>query len=364
MRLSDVTLREGDQLPGREFTAEQKVECARALDGLGLDFLQPGFPATGEKDQQVLSELAGTTDADVVGLARALEEDVDAVVDTEVEVVELFVSVSERHLDHLLGMAREEMLDMLASAVDYAHDRGATVHVTLADAFRTEQAHVLEVAETIADVPSLTLADTVGARTPASVRDYLDVLSTDLDLGGVGVHFHDDLGCATANALAAYEAGVGKVDVSVAGLGERAGNSPLEEVVVACAVDHDDDLGVETADLVPTCRTVLETLGESWDDRKAVLGRTVGEHESSIHTTAMLTDPATMEPYAPDRFGGERHLVFGAGTGESGARKLLERAGVSTSEERVTAYREALADRGPLGLDGALALATERFGEE
>ncbi|MFD1514232.1 LeuA family protein [Halomarina rubra] len=364
MRLSDVTLREGDQLPGREFSAEQKVDCARELDALGLDFVQPGFPATGEKDRRVLSDLAGTLDADVVGLARALDRDVDAVVDTGVEVVELFVSVSDRHLDHLLGMSREEMLDMLASAVDYAHDRGATVHVTLADAFRTDQSNVVEVVESIADVPFVSLADTVGARTPTSVSRYLETLGDTLDLETVGVHFHDDLGCATANALAAYEAGVGKADVSVAGLGERAGNSPLEEVVVACAVDLDDDLGVETRELVPTCRTVLETLGEPWDDRKAVLGPTVSEHESSIHTTAMLTDPATMEPYAPDRFGGHRRLVFGAGTGESGARKLLERASVEIDDEAVARYRETLADHGPLDTDEALALARSTFEEE
>jgi isopropylmalate/homocitrate/citramalate synthase len=364
MHLSDVTLREGDQLPGREFTVEQKVDCARALDDLGLPFVQAGFPVTGETDREVLSELADGLDAEVIGLARALEGDVDAVVDTGAAVVELFVSLSDRHLEHLLGMSREEMLAMLASAVDYAHDRGATVHVTLADAFRTDQSHVVEVADRIGSVPYLTLADTVGARTPTSVRAYLDTLAADLDLGGVGVHFHDDMGCATANALAAYEAGVGKADVSVAGLGERAGNSPLEEVVVAAAVDHDDDLGVETGALVPTCRHVLETLGEEWDDRKAVLGRTVSEHESSIHTTAMLSDPATMEPYDPGRFGGERRLVFGAGTGASGARKLLDRAGVPADEETVTAFREALADRGPTDLDGAVALAADEFGDE
>ena len=363
MFLSDVTLREGDQLPGREFTVEEKVESARALDALGLEYVQPGFPATGEKDRRVLSELAGTTDAKVVGLARALEGDVDAAVDADADVVELFVSVSDRHLERLLGKTREEMHEMLAAAVDHAHDRGAAVHVTLADAFRTPPERIVDVDEAIPSVPFLTLADTVGARTPRSVREYLETLGERVDPGRVGVHFHDDLGCATANVLAAADAGVGKADVSVGGLGERAGNSPLEAVVVAAAVDYEVGFGLDESKLVPTCRRVLETLGEEWDDRQAVLGRTVSEHESAIHTTAMLSDPATMEAYDPERFGGERRLVFGASTGTSGARKLLDRAGVDATDDAVAAYTEALTDRGPLDLDAALDLARETSDE-
>ncbi|WP_049998873.1 LeuA family protein [Halococcus sediminicola] len=363
MKLSDVTLREGDQLPNRDFGIDEKIESARALDDLGLDYIQAGFPVTGTKDRRVLSELAGTTDGQLIGLARALEGDIDAVVDTDIDIVELFVSVSDRHLEHLLGKSREEMHAMLGTAVEYAHDRGAEVHVTLADAFRTDPEVILAVDGAIPTIPFLTLADTVGARTPRTVRKYLDTLGEHLDLGRIGVHFHDDLDCATANVLAAADAGVGKADVSVAGLGERAGNSPLESVVVAAGVDYELGFGITESELVPTCRRVLETLGEDWDDRRAVLGGTVTEHESAIHTTAMLSDPATMEAYDPTRFGAERRLVFGASTGTSGARKLLDRADVETTDEAVAAYIDALADHGPLGLAEALTLARKHLGE-
>lgn len=348
-------------MPGREFTAEEKIECARALDELGVPFVQPGFPATGEKDQRVVSELAGTTDADVVALARALERDVDAALAADADVIETFVSASDRHLEHLLGTTREEMLSMLGEAVDYVQDHGVPVHVTLADAFRTEHEHLVEIVETVPTVEFVSLADSVGARTPATVQAYLDGLDGHVDFDRLGVHFHDDMGCATANALAAYRAGVGKADVSVAGLGERAGNSPLEEVAVACAVDHDDDLGLTTDELVPACRDILDRLGEPYEDRKAVLGEKIAEHESGIHTAAMLADPATLEPFDPERFGGERRLVFGTPTGASGARRLLERAGIDPDEETVTAYLDALADEGPLDLDAALALAEREF---
>lgn len=361
MRLTDVTLREGDQMPGRDYTADQKIESARALDELGLPFIQPAFPATGEKDQQVIETLAAELDADVIGLARALERDVDAAVKAGADVVETFAPVSDLHLRHLLGKSRDEMLTMLGETVDYIVDRGATPHVTLADAFRAEPEHIVEVSEVISDAEFLNLADSVGVRTPASVQTHLDALADDIDFDRVGVHFHDDMGCGTANALAAYHAGVGKADVSIASLGERAGNSSLEEVIVACTVDNDDDLGIETSNLIPVCREVLDTIDEEWGDRKAILGEKIAEHESGIHTAAMLSNTDTLEPFDPESFGGERRLIFGSATGTGGALRLLERADIEPDEEAVERYMEVLAANGPVGLDEALALAREEF---
>ena len=364
MQLNDVTLREGDQMPGRNFTAEEKLACAHELDSLGVPFIQPGFPATGEKDTRVIKELAETVDATVIALARALEPDIDAAVDAHADVVEIVVPASDLHLEYLLGKSREEMLAMLVDAVAHTRERGATPHVILADAFRTDPAHLLEIFDTASAVPYLTLADSVGARTPHSVTSYLAELGAEIDLSRVGAHFHDDLGCGTANALAAYHAGVGKLDVSVAGLGERAGNSTLEEVVAATTVDSDDDLGLHTADLIPACRTILETLDEAYDERKAVIGRKVTEQESGVHTAAMLSDPATLEPYDPAKFGGSRRLIFGAATGTGGARQLLERVGVEPEDETVTQFKQLLANNGPLTLDEALSLAEQTFADE
>ena len=363
MRLADVTLREGDQMPGRDFTVEEKLVCARRLDDLGVPFIQPGFPVTGAKDRRVVSELAGTTDAEIIALARALEGDVDVAVEAGADVVETFVAASDRHLEHLIGTSREAMLSTLTEAVDHIHDRGVVAHVTLTDAFRTEPAHLVEIVDAVPDVPFVTLADSVGARTPESVQDFLAGLAQQVDVGRLGVHFHDDLGCGTANALVAIGAGVGKVDVSVGGLGERAGNSALEEVVVARAVEHGDDLGLRTSNLVPTCRAVLDGLGEPYDDRKAVLGVKTTEHESGLHTAAMLSEPATLEPFDPARFGGERRLVFGKPTGKSSARQLLERAGVEPTEATISTYLDSLAAEGPVDLDEALALADRVFAE-
>lgn len=363
MQLNDVTLREGDQMPGRNYSAEEKIQSAQALDELGLPFIQPAFPATGEKDQSVIEALEGKTDAEIIALARALERDVDAAVDAGADVVETFVSVSDLHLEHLLGKSREEMLSLLGEAVDYIYDCGATPHVTLADAFRAEPSQLIEVFETVPNVPFVNLADSVGARTPASVQAHLDALKRDIAFDRVGVHFHDDMGCGTANALAAYHVGIGKADVSIASLGERAGNSSLEEVIVACTVDDDDDLGITTDNLIPVCREVLDTLDEEWGDRKAILGEAISEHESSIHTAAMLSNPATLEPFDPALFGGRRRLMFGEATGAGGARRLLERAGIEPDEETIERFNEVLSASGPLDLDAAIELAEREFRE-
>jgi len=170
MLLSDVTLREGDQMPGRAFSAEEKIECGHALDSMGVPFVQPGFPATGEKDQRVVEELAATTDAAVIALARALEQDIDLAVDAGADVVETFVSASDRHLEHLLGTSREGMLSMLGEALDYIHDHGRTAHVTLAPDVIDREPAFLAVADAACEVAS------------GDLRVYHYTLATDAQL--------------------------------------------------------------------------------------------------------------------------------------------------------------------------------------
>jgi isopropylmalate/homocitrate/citramalate synthase len=359
MRLKDVTLREAAQMPGRSYTADQRVEAGRALDELGVAYLQAGFPATGPPDGEVLRRLAATTGATVSAIARPLEGDVDAALAADAGVVDLFVPLSERQLTHSLGKPREAVLDMLVAARDQVVQAGAVPHVSVVDAFRTEREHLLALFERFPESPNVTLADTVGCRTPPEVRSTLEGLGEHVDLSRVGVHFHDDIGTATANALAAHAAGVGFADVSVAGLGERAGNPPIEELVVAGALARDTAFGTDPAALVPACRAVLEALGETVPPGKAVLGEAVTTHESGIHTEAMLAEPSTFEPFDPARFGGQRTLLFGAGTGRSGAATLLEHAGVDADP---AAFLERLRDAGPLDYEEALALARREFG--
>ena len=359
-RICDVTIRESEQLPGRAYDLEAKLAAGRALDRLGVPLIQAGFPVVGETDRRAVSDLAETVDADVVAIARAMERDVDAALAANADVIELFAPLSDRQLTATVETDRETMFDRFRRAIDRATAGGATVHVTIMDAFRTDLEHLRSAGDRFDDVEVLGLADTVGATPPHRVTEVLDRLAADgIEPGRLGVHFHDDLGVATANAITAAAHGVGRLDVSVASFGERAGNPSLEEVAILCDRDEYAALGLALEELIPVCESVLEALGESVDERKAVLGADVFEHESGLHTAAMLRDPSTFEPFDPATYGGQRTLLFGAGTGTGAARQLLEDAGLEPTTDRVEALLAVLDRNGPVPREAAVELARD-----
>ncbi|MFB6126046.1 MAG: LeuA family protein [Halolamina sp.] len=337
----DLTLREGQQRPGVSYDVDAKVAAAGELAGLGVDFIQVGFPAADDGTAAVCDRL--DVDVATTGIARALRSDVEAAVAAGVDVVDLFAPTSERHLDAVLDADRDEMTESVREAAVLARDHDARVHLTAMDGFRTTPAALDELFEAV-DAEVYTVADTVGRRTPAGVRERLTALTTDLST--VGVHFHDDFGLATANALCAVRAGVGKVDAAVAGVGERAGNVATEEFVAASiAGDEPVATGVAAEAVVPAAERALDALDESVSPSKPLLGAEAFTHESGLHTAAMLEEPATFEPFAPETFGGERDLRFGPDTGAGAARRLLERTGTEPTEDRVTRLLDALEER-------------------
>jgi isopropylmalate/homocitrate/citramalate synthase len=357
VELCDVTLREGAQMPGRDYTVEQRVEAGRAIDRLGVSVIQAGFPVVGEEHVEAVRRLAPVTDADVSALARARPGDVDAAVDAGADVVSLFAPLSDVMLEHVFGKDREEAFGMLEAGVERAEDAGVPVRIGLMDGFRTDAEHVIEAAERFPG-SRLGLADTIGNRTPEYVTSFLgDIEAGGVDLSRIGVHFHDDLGVATANTLAAARASAGSADVSVAALGERAGNTPIEQLVVAGSTEREETFGVDADALIPACRDALDALGEDVDTRRPVLGEEVVRHESGLHTAVMLEHPFVFEPFDPAEFGGRRELVFGAITGRGATRKLIERVDREPNDGLVASLLDRLEAEGPMGLDGALDLA-------
>ncbi len=358
MELTDVTLREGGQMPGRSYTVEQKVEAGHQLDRLGVSVIQAGFPVTGERDQEATRRLAAETDAAVEGIARAVPNDIDAVIEADADRLDIFAPLSAGQLEHVMDKEYEEMLGIIGDAIEHAEDYGIPMTLTLMDAFRTDPDRLIDAFDRFSYPVHLGLADTVGARTPRYVESLLEDLSAGgVDLSRAGVHFHEDLGVGTANTLVAAEMGVGKADVSIANLGERAGNAALEEVVVSDELADGSAIDVDVSELIPVCLEVLDVLGEDLDPRKAILGEEVTSHEAGIHTAAMLDEPSVFEPFDPATFGGRRELVFGEGTGRGGARKLLERAGGEPTDELVSRLLDRLAAEGPLDQTEATELA-------
>jgi isopropylmalate/homocitrate/citramalate synthase len=359
-RVCDVTIRESEQLPGRSYDLEAKLEAGRVLDELGVPYIQAGFPVVGETEQSAVRELAETVDADVVAIARATEHDVEAALEANADVIELFGPLSDRHLTATVKTDRDTMYDRFRQAIDRATAGGAEVHLTLMDAFRTEIDYLRTACDRFDDVRYLGLADTVGATPPPAVEDVLNTLETDgIAPDRLGVHFHDDLGVATANAITAAAHGVGRLDVSVASFGERAGNPSLEEVAILCDRYGYADLELRNEELIPLCERVLDTLDEAVDERKAVLGADVFEHESGLHTAAMLRDPSTFEPFDPSTYGGRRTLMFGSGTGAGAARQLLSEADLDPTTARVDALLSVLDREGPVSLEAATDLARD-----
>ncbi|KTG20239.1 LeuA family protein [Haloferax profundi] len=336
--LLDVTCREGEQRPGCSYSTEQKAGAVRALDGLGVEYVQIGFPVAGPQTGEVCQRV--DVDTKLTGIARAVPRDIEAAVDAGVDVIDVFAPTSEKQRTELLGKDEDELLSLVGETVDTAHETGLEVHFTAMDGFRTDPTFLDVVFDSI-DAEYLTIADTVGVKTPFEVTSFLEELSTSPER--LGVHFHDDLGVATANALAAVAYGVQKVDVSVAGIGERAGNVPIEEFVVAAATSGLISLPeINESELIPSAKSVLAALGESVPDEKSILGTDVFSHESGLHTAAMLDDPSTFEPFDPSTFGGSRNLYFGRQTGAGAARRLLKRTDVKPTEERVESLLAAL----------------------
>ena len=360
MQLLDVTLREGEQRSGVSYSVDQKVRGAELLDDLGVDYVEVGFPVANDGTVAVCERLE--TDAAIVGLARGIEGDVDAAVDAGVDVVNLIVPASDVQREHVLGVDRESLVARTGEIYDYAREAGVEVHVGGMDSFRADPAFLDELVRAV-DAPVFTLLDTVGAATPGMVEALVGAI--DHDPARLGVHFHRDLGVATANVLAAAELGVGRADATVGGIGDRVGNVALEEVVVAGTVGRPTvDFDVDLDRLVPSCLELLDVLGESIPANKPVLGELAYEHESGMHTAAMLDEPEVYEAFEPGRFGAERRLLFGPSSGRGAARRLLERAGADApAEETVEAFLTRLhALDEHVDLERAVAMAEEDVG--
>lgn len=335
MELLDATLREGEQRSGRSFSVDQKVEGVRRLAALGVESIQVGFPVARDGSAEVCSRL--DVDADLVGIGRAIEGDVDAAVEAGVDVVEFGIPMSDIQREHIMGVSAEEAIEKAVDIYEYGRDHGLEVNVSAQDAFRANPDDLSDLAAAV-DPATFTLLDTVGTATPATVDRYFE--RVECDPGRLGVHFHNDLGVAEANVLTAAEHGVSKADVTVGGIGERVGNTSLEEVVVAGSVGSPAvDFGIDLDVLIPTCHEILDILDEPVHPHKPILGQTAFAHESGMHTATMLDEPAVYEAFDPAEFGGERRLLFGPSSGKGSARRLLERAGEQTpTDDEIEAF--------------------------
>ena len=330
----DTTLRDGEQTPGVSFAVEAKLKIARMLDELGVPQIEAGFPVVSKEEWQAVRAIASEgLNAKVLCLARSMKSDIDAALSCDVDGVIVFIALSLLHLKYKLKMPVSRAIELALDAVEYAKDHGLFVQLSAEDATRTPLTRLYRLfkrAEEVS-VDRAGIADTTGCITPTGMHRLISLLKQKLKVK-LSVHCHNDFGLATANSLAAYEAGVDAISVTVNGIGERCGNAALEEVVTALYCLYGVDLGFKLHLLKPLSDMVVALSGVKRDPFKPIVGEHAFKHESGIHVAAVLKEPYTYEPYDPSLVGNRRAIVFGKHSGITGIREILKRKGIVLSE--------------------------------
>ncbi len=338
--LIDTTLRDGAQAPGVAFTPAQRVGLAESLASIGIDEIEVGCPAMGEAERATIRQTVGLgLGCRLTAWCRARPEDLDAAAACGLAAAHLSVPGSGlqlKALDKSWAWVRRTLTEL----VPRARRRFAFVSVGVMDASRTESGRVAALARLCADLGAdrLRLADTVGVWNPRSAaRAVRDVAAAAPGLA-VGVHAHNDLGMAVGNTLAALEAGAASADTTVLGLGERAGNAPLEELVMALRATTDLGCRVAPRGLAALCRQAAECAGRTIHPSKPVVGPNAFRHESGVHVRGMLRDARCFEPFAPEAVGRrDRQLALGTHGGRGGLAAALQAAGLRPDENVIDA---------------------------
>ncbi|MFW6384170.1 MAG: 2-isopropylmalate synthase [Halodesulfurarchaeum sp.] len=365
VQLLDTTLRDGEQAPGVSLSPAQKVEIARELSAAGVDVIEAGSACTGPGEQRAIEEVTALDlDATVTSFARGIQRDVDLAIDAGVDGINLVVPASERHIETKVGSSRDGILETTGELVGYATDRDLWVEVIGEDGSRADPDFLVDLAAVAHDAGAdrFAYADTVGHASPETVAGTVERLA---DLGPVSVHTHDDLGLAMTNALAGIWAGADLVHATVNGIGERAGNVALEEVVISLFHAYDIET-VETEALYGLSSLVANAMGLQLPPNKAVSGQNAFAHESGIHTDGTLKDERMYEPYPPETVGRERRLVLGKHAGRAGVAAALEEQEVPVDKDQldeVVSRVKALGERGKRVTDTDLLAIAEDVAE-
>ena len=377
IRIFDTTLRDGEQSPGASMNHVEKVEVARALAALGVDVIEAGFPIASPGDfeavRAIAAEVAGAT---VCGLARCNDRDIDraweALQYAQSPRLHVFLATSAIHREHKLKMTRAEIIERAVASVRRARAACADVEFSPEDAARTELDFLCDVVQAAIEAGATTvnIPDTVGYAVPSHYAGVIRTLRQrvpNIDQAVLSVHCHNDLGLAVANSLAAVEAGARQVECTINGIGERAGNAALEEIVMALKTRHDYfgvTTNIKTERLYPVSRMVATITGLTVQRNKAIIGRNAFAHEAGIHQDGMLKERSTYEIMRPEEVGVPKtDLVLGKHSGRHALRDRVHELGYHLSDAQFEALFDdfkALADKKKEVYDEDLIVLVEK----
>lgn len=358
IEIFDTTLRDGEQSPGASMNEHEKVQFALQLERLGVDIIEAGFPIASKQEFEGVKRIAETVKhSRVAALARALPQDIEracaAIEKAARPVLHTFIATSDIHLKHKLRMERPEVIENAVKAVTLAKKHISRVEFSAEDATRSDWNFLVEIVRAVVDAGAdvINLPDTVGYTTPQEIRGMFEHIIKNVpgsDKVVFSTHNHNDLGLAVANALAAVQGGARQIECTVNGIGERAGNTSLEEVVMAMRTRHDVfpfDCGINSQEMVPSSSLLGKITGLAIPYNKPIVGRNAFAHESGIHQHGMIANASTYEIMTPETVGRSRsELVLGKHSGRAGLAKRSAELGYTLSDQELGKLYELFID--------------------
>jgi 2-isopropylmalate synthase len=358
LTIFDTTLRDGEQAPGFSLRIDEKLKMARQLSSLGVDVIEAGFPITSDADAEAVRLVSTSVQGPIIAaLARCHPADIDragwALAPAPRRRIHTFIATSDLHLERKLRMTRETCLDAAVAAVRQARRYTDDVQFSAEDATRSDLDYLCRVVEAViaAGCTTVNLPDTVGYAVPHEMSAFFASILTrvpNADQAIFSTHCHDDLGLAVANTLAAVTAGARQVECTINGVGERAGNASLEEIVMATRVRSDRlpfDTAINTREIYPSSQMFTDLTGERVQANKAIVGRNAFAHEAGIHQDGMLKDRRTYEIMRPEEVGvPQATLVLGKHSGRHAVQRRCEQLGITLDRQQLDqVYRAVIA---------------------
>lgn len=343
----DTTLRDGEQTPGVCLRTPEKLRIARKLDELRLHQIEAGFPVVSREEKRSVTAIASENlDAEILALCRTKKEDIDTALDCNVDGIITFLGTSALHLKHKLKVSQEDALNICMNSIEYAKEHGLFVAFSAEDATRTDLDFLKNIYKRAQSYGAdrVHIADTVGAISPQGMGYLVGELKKEIDIE-IALHCHNDFGMALSNSIAGLLAGASAVSTTVNGIGERAGNTSLEELVMTLLLIYGVNLDFNISVFYELSQIVEELTNMKVPDNKPIVGKNVFRHESGIHVDAVIEEPLTYEPFLPELIGHQRRIVLGKHSGCRAVKAKLDECGIDVTRDELCKIVEIVKEK-------------------